>query len=806
MKNFRLAIFACFVGLLLLNCRAEEKCLLARDGNPNATIVVSSKPNQSAWFAAGELKYHLDLITGGNFRIVTEEQAEAITGTKIYVGESAFTKKAGITNDKFDKQEFTIIIKNDYIVLAGKDNIHSSFPVRTWSNINRVEGRFGKALFVDGKSGVLAIEDSNWNDAAGTIQFWVKIEGASSGTILRIEGVPWTYHLLNQEGRKIRYATFDGKQGSAIESAELNDGWHYIMATWDAGSKSQELFVDGKSCGRTEYRQTQCHTAELLAIGAMVEPFVVPGPAQIWKGVIDDLRILKVSYPEPSVPQSPFRAKDNTIVLLDFDEDSGVPREKSGLIRTNLPPDAFAQQGTCYAVYDFLERFCKVRWYAPGEDGLVYDKLSTLEIPVTNITRKPQFEYRWSTSNGVNPERGITQNVSKRDKLVHSRRTRSGGRNFNTNHSFNGYYDRFWKKNNSNPGVFEGEHPEYFAKGYPDRPPQMCFSSPEFIAQVVKDARDYFDGKGAKYGAVVGEDYFAVVPNDVESDKCKCEQCQSKIDRDPRHRFFTSGKSSALVWDFVNKVAREIAKSHPRKYIANLAYFDYAYYPRGFDVETNVLVGPCLHSANWWSPAIKQNDLQFYKEWAVKAKGRIHCLWMYQCFPREAGEMNGFKIFPGFHSKTIVEQMKMFADDGVRGIFLCGVADYIDGWLTFKLMDDPAQDAEKLLDEFFSRFYGKAAKPMKDIYYLIQETYMNTDNYPEEVRSGAVAPHQSEVYAWKYLGTNERMAKLGELIAQAEALSAGTKEYQRVQIFKKDFWEEMLQGKRRWEEKQGNKK
>lgn len=354
--------------------------------------------------------------------------------------------------------------------------------------------------------------------------------------------------------------------------------------------------------------------------------------------------------------------------------------------------------------------------------------------------------------------------------------------------------------------MFEGEHHEYFAKVPGGVPPQMCFSSTALVAQVVKDAREYFDGKGAKYHAVVGPDYFAVVPNDVESDKCQCEACQSKIDRDPRHRFFTSGKSSTLVWSFVNQVATEIAKTHPDKYIATLAYFDYAYYPKGFDVEKNVLVGPCLHSANWWAPAIKENDLTFYKEWVKKAPGRIHCLWMYQCFPREIGEMRGFKVFPGFHSRTIDAQMKMFAKDGVRGIFLCGVADYIDGWLTFKLLDDPWADSNMLLEEFFNRYYGSAAKPVKKFYALIESVYMNTDNYPDYVRSGEVAPHQTESMAWENLGTDARMNELATYIAQAEKLAKPGKELERVLALKRGIWNEMLEGKKQFQQKQLKKK
>lgn len=42
-------------------------------------------------------------------------------------------------------------------------------------------------------------------------------------------------------------------------------------------------------------------------------------------------------------------------------------------------PDIFDDQGTCYATYDFLERFCDVRWYGPTE-------LNTNSVPRNTLT------------------------------------------------------------------------------------------------------------------------------------------------------------------------------------------------------------------------------------------------------------------------------------------------------------------------------------------------------------------------------------------------------------------------------------
>jgi hypothetical protein len=198
--------------------------------------------------------------------------------------------------------------------------------------------------------------------------------------------------------------------------------------------------------------------------------------------------------------------------------------------------------------------------------------------------------------------------------------------------------------------------------------------------------------------------------------------------------------------------------------------------------------------------------MAFYEGWRAKAPGRMQCVWLYQCFPDEIGDGNGFVAFPGFHAHTLARQFRMFAADEVRGVFLCGVADYIDGYLTFRCLDDPAFDVDQALEEFFTRYYGPAAGPMRNLYLDIERTYTDPANYPEAVRKEDAHFHQSEEMAWKYLGTAERMAAWGRRLEEAKAAvavpSATAEERERVAVFERDTWGRMLEGKKRWEAKQ----
>jgi len=70
----------CAVGIALAGCSltgeqaADKKVALAKDGQALAKIVIAKDADKVARFAAADLKWHLDQITGGDFQI--EEQGD----------------------------------------------------------------------------------------------------------------------------------------------------------------------------------------------------------------------------------------------------------------------------------------------------------------------------------------------------------------------------------------------------------------------------------------------------------------------------------------------------------------------------------------------------------------------------------------------------------------------------------------------------------------------------------------------------------------------------------------------------------
>lgn len=778
--------------------------VVARDGRPEATIVIAKSPTLSAEFAATELAYHIRKITGASLPVVSDDVS--VKGRQILVGESKATQAMGLRNRDFKSQEYLIRLLPDALVLIGRDQEGrdaAGETNRSWVDPAWGPGRIGHALRFDGAKTVVSVADSGFSDDAGSMEAWVWLPEESpsrEGTILRLDGAnPWTYHIVQRVPgrRQIIYQTYDGKEVTAVTSAELSVGWHHVLATHGLSDHRIELFVDGATAGSAKFTQSTCRAAT-LGIGGIAPG--LHGAAAVgnpFTGFIDEVRISRVvRKPERDASGGPYVADGETTLLLHCDEGQGRVRDSSGNPVSLNMPGFFEENGTLWAVYDFLERCCGVRWYLPSEIGMVCPESKTLRVQGEEVRRLPAMSYRWITPTALFVPTP-SQPVSPTDNTLWRLRIRQGGQQYQASHSFYGYYDRFLK-----------DHPEWFAKGYSGQPPQMCYTHPGFVAQVVQDARDYFDGKGAKTGAQAMGDFFALCPMDNMS-WCKCPTCQAELNRaEEKNPQFNNGKASDYVWGFVNKVAREVRATHPKKYIAALAYSDYAYYPTRFRLEANIAVQLCLHVRNWWCPSMEANDLKVLDQFTREAReaGRPVYLWLYYCFPALQAKYDRHGTFPGFFAHTVVRQMKRYHEVGIRGIFMehssefdqSHLGDVPDMYVTWKLAEDPTLDGDALIDEFFKRYYGAASVPMQRLYARLEETFSNPASYPEAIRRSPAHQHQTEELAWRYLGTPDRMKEFGGLLAEARRAARTDVERRRIEMFAQGVWEPMLAGARQY--------
>jgi len=95
-----------------------------------------------------------------------------------------------------------------------------------------------------------------------------------------------------------------------------------------------------------------------------------------------------------------------------------------------------------------------------------------------------------------------------------------------------------------------------------------------------------------------------------------------------------------------------------------------------------------------------------------------------------------------FFGHEIVRQNKIFREAGVRGMtyepsYLAhhatwigrqsALLDQVEFYITWRLADNPELDGNKLIDEFFVRYYGAAAKPMRRFYEEVERIFWDKE-------------------------------------------------------------------------------
>ncbi|MBP5545264.1 MAG: DUF4838 domain-containing protein [Kiritimatiellae bacterium] len=471
--------------------------------------------------------------------------------------------------------------------------------------------------------------------------------------------------------------------------------------------------------------------------------------------------------------------------------------EPEGVVLKDAP-DFFDEQGTMYAVYDFLEKECGVVWADTSDLGTVLPCDPDFTVRVENRVKKPFIEYRGGTITGNRLKSDLwkkgtpgserfravayrhPERYDAQDRLFRLRH-RIGGVKRNANHSFYHYYDEYWNEDSKS---FIRKWPEIFAKGYVGLPPQMCYTSPEFIDLVIRDVRAYFDQDPENGSFKWGRDNYCLEPMD-NSFFCKCPRCAPEMEPE---RAKDNGAESTHWFKFVKTVAEEIAKTHPTKRISTLAYHSHEGLPRGFRLPDNVVVYFCIYANRMPYSVVLDEQLARMKLWRDTYPGQPLAMWLYNTFPLEYSDKSGYNCLPGFFADEAYRQFQFFKENDIRaGIFHCGFNGEVDNYMHLEWMIDPDRKPEEMLDEYF-RGYGKAATPLKAFYRAVESRYCDRSRYPKGVM------HQTAALAWGGEGAAEVMEKLGGLMDEAVAAAETPDEKRRVETWRREYWDYMREG------------
>ena len=484
--------------------------------------------------------------------------------------------------------------------------------------------------------------------------------------------------------------------------------------------------------------------------------------------------------------------------------------------------------GTLFAVYDFLEKYCGVRWYGLTDDATAFIPRKTLSVTVKDHEHTPKVDaFRGIYNSGG---RNLMLSVLKythRDETLMRLRWRCTSFFGQTNHNVYRIYFTYWDKAKkpAYAKLFKEKRPDYFAKGYKgkmtpldgflrreypndaDCPSSVCFSSQGVIDFFVNQALEQWDGKpmvglpsnGAYQKRIPGKPFFSSVQHQDTQGPCHCDTCAAKAAKHSQNH---------LMWQWIADIANGVAKKNPEIGISTLAYQRSLAYPDNVKLPENLCVQMCLGIHAWWNPEFYQiQHDEIYKKWMTNKGKRVMTCWLYLFGPSwDSKTRFKHKFFPGVYPENTGKIIKEMVNDGMRGYFIeCEWArNMLEVYTATKMFYDADQDVRALLDEHFRLFYGKAGDDMKAFFTELESIYWNWKNYPASMFGKTSIAKRLRAHSlgsgmlnaannWS-VGTDERMARLSKLIESAEKKADSPLIKKRISWIRKGFWDQAVEG------------
>ena len=493
-----------------------------------------------------------------------------------------------------------------------------------------------------------------------------------------------------------------------------------------SGGKSYaEIIVDSNAPDMVEFAAIELRDHIAMVTGVKIDIHNSPKNIDSIKIFVGDSQYSReVGITTEDLKSDGFRivSKDNWIAIVGRDHKGLVLHEDINpwrlieVYNPELKLSALGEAGTLYGVYEFLRETCQIRWYMPGEIGMVVPKKDILSVDDVNIVKSPDFEYRyaWFTFFEKQPEdakwfRQVGFGGSSPVKITHS-------------------FKKFLR--------FKDTHPEYFAlidgkrdfsnlsTAYPEG--NLCLSNPEVALQWVKIICQYFDENPDKK-------FYGIVPSDGMERICECPKCQSQLNLNSEE----AGLFSNYIWSFVNEVAGEVIKKYPEKYVGCIAYEKYTLPPTNIErMCSNVVVLICKTRSKYFDSTLRDDQYNNIFQWSKKTDNLY--VWEYYL-----QSWNPWRYCPTPFTHIISEDIK--ALKGIsKGEFIeaesaeynenlpCRInfpgMQHLNLYVTARLLWDADINIDILLEEYYKSFYGPASNPMKNFWETAESYWMQQDN------------------------------------------------------------------------------
>ena len=390
-----------------------------------------------------------------------------------------------------------------------------------------------------------------------------------------------------------------------------------------------------------------------------------------------------------------------------------------------------SSKGTANGVYGFLQDELGVRWFGPQELFTVIPKKDGIRVGPLNKKVEPSL---YGRNGGSHYEGDHPHNLW-------IRRMRQG----DGKQPFDQASHNLWRMFPANK--YYKTHPEYYFLVGEKRQIWggynwgLCWSNPELADLAANKAEKYFCG--GRFN-----DSFSLGINDCAS-FCECKEC-AKLQ--PARTFRGARVASDMYYHFVNKVARRVAKKFPDRFIGVIAYNDVKAPPVG-PMEKNIFVVLVNDISQHFDKHYRKTDEDLVKAWEKKNI----TLGMYYYISMNI-------IVPFYFPHLLAKELK---DKYKRGFKVFFTEENIGpmGYVNYRLWWDINLDVDQLLDEYFTKLYGPAARYMKELYALLEEIHMRS-------RKGGFLYESGKLLQFRPY-TKHDLIKIRKLLAKAHAAIKG---------------------------------
>lgn len=402
-----------------------------------------------------------------------------------------------------------------------------------------------------------------------------------------------------------------------------------------------------------------------------------------------------------------------------FSVDRSVVGEEGLIIKWNGSKVFLTSQaknngrGTLYAAYEFLRQLgCE--FYA--KDTETVPSAKTLTVGKKDSFQESPFENRdlyWACSYDEDLSAKLRLNACMSRYMRNIGQDRGGMRTYAMNKAVHTFYQLV------PPEEYFETHPEYYAEIDGVRTckhlySQLCMSNPEVVRIAIAKVKEWLRADPtARIVSVSQNDSFVI------GSYCTCEECR-KINEE-------EGSPAGALLRFTNAVADGIKDEFPDVAVDMLAYQYSCTPPKKTVPRDNVIVRYCT-GACYPHPIDECPNNASVKSCLTNWNEICNRLYVWDYTTNFAQY-----LCPIANFYSLQPNMKFFRDHGVKGVFEQGM--YQNGesgefgelrsYVLAKLMWNPDEDLEALIDNFMAAYYGPGARYVREYFDLLHKRVLD---------------------------------------------------------------------------------